>query len=62
MAEVQQERLPHSLQLFPSRTTWVYSINNVLMSLSGLAIRDGGDGKGLRVSGLGGRRAQLIKA
>lgn len=42
MAEVQQEHLPHSLQLFPSRTTWVYSINNVLMSLSGLAIRDEG--------------------
>lgn len=30
--------LLHSLQLFPSRTTWVYSINNVLMSLSGLAV------------------------
>jgi hypothetical protein len=30
---------PHSLQLFPSRTTWVYSINNVLMSLSGVPVR-----------------------
>lgn len=34
----QRSHLPHSLQLFSSRTTWVYSINNVLMSLSGLAV------------------------
>lgn len=26
---------PHSPQLFPGRTTWVYCINNLLMSLSG---------------------------
>ncbi|KAF5926400.1 hypothetical protein HPG69_015598 [Diceros bicornis minor] len=31
----QRSHLLPSLQLFPSRTTWVYSINNVLMSLSG---------------------------
>lgn len=46
MAEVLQEPCPHSLQLFPSRTTWVYSINNVLMSLSGLAVRGGACWKG----------------
>ena len=33
-----QEPSPLPLQLFSSRTTWVYSINNVLMSLSGLAM------------------------
>lgn len=55
--------LLHSLQLFPSRTTWVYSINNVLMSLSGLAVDwvggVGSEVKGLRARGLGDTWAQL---
>ena len=33
-----RSHLPLALQLFSGRTTWVYSINNVLMSLSGLAV------------------------
>ncbi|KAB1251268.1 Mitogen-activated protein kinase kinase kinase kinase 1 [Camelus dromedarius] len=40
MVRARQHRgscLLHRLQLSSSRTTWVYSINNVLMSLSGLA-------------------------
>lgn len=45
--------LPCSLQLFPSRTTWVYSINNVLMSLSGLPVGWVG-GVGSEVKGLRG--------
>ncbi|KAB1251269.1 Mitogen-activated protein kinase kinase kinase kinase 1 [Camelus dromedarius] len=42
MVRARQHRgscLLHRLQLSSSRTTWVYSINNVLMSLSGLAER-----------------------
>ena len=60
-----QEPSPLPLQLFSSRTTWVYSINNVLMSLSGLAMAgwEGGESelKESRVKGLGDRWARLKK-
>lgn len=43
---------PCSLQLFPGRTTWVYCINNLLMSLSGQPVGWGrGRGQELRMRG-----------